>query len=385
MSDSFDNAGVMGRAWFKLLVGAWFALLLGGGLWLMPPNVHTLIARSTGLAGLHPMFAPPVSPAGVAALSGIVALFGLFLGLAIAARLAAATAPRAFAPGFEPQDDVAWQEEGDVEEFEQPRRRRVFSAREDIGEEGIAISAPREVDTYEEEYTLEETPAAAPEAPEKDFDAVYAEMEGGYSPEVDDAHAAVDEEGGTDGEEGPAEYELAEFEELGDDEAPAFSDEMPVAYEPETPERGEETPAGHAALDTAGSAGPAEAMGDMSLDALLGRLEGALEAHKSLVARSEEAARQPAPEPIPMLREPVAEDDMDEDGGLPEASEDDPVIAFLRREASRRMPVPPAHEQADRTDGEGETASESAMQSQTEAQAALRSALDRLGQVNRRD
>ena len=61
MSDSFDNAGVMGRAWFKLLVGAWFALLLGGGLWLMPPNVHTLIARSTGLAGLHPMFAPPAS------------------------------------------------------------------------------------------------------------------------------------------------------------------------------------------------------------------------------------------------------------------------------------------------------------------------------------
>ncbi|MGE5953322.1 MAG: hypothetical protein ACM308_06860, partial [Qipengyuania vulgaris] len=123
-----------------------------------------------------------------------------------------------------------------------------------------------------------------------------------------------------------------------------------------------------------------EALGDMSLESLLGRLEGALEQHKKMVAGSEEAALQPAPQPVPLVREP--EPDSEEETGeeLPEASDDDPVIAFLRREASRRMPSSPATEMDDEPSED-----EPSPQSQTDAQAALRSALERLGQVNRRD
>ena len=123
------------------------------------------------------------------------------------------------------------------------------------------------------------------------------------------------------------------------------------------------------------------AFGDMSLEGLLGRLEGALDAHKKMVAESEKAAEEPAPQPIPMTREPAVEDeDEGQDANLTEAAEDDPVIAFLRREASRRMPQPmdPDEDVADVDESH-------ATGTPTDAQEALRSALERLGQVNRRD
>ena len=394
MSDSFDNTGLMGRAWFKPAIGAWFALLLGGGLWLMPPHVHALIARSTGLARLDPMFAPPVSPAGVAVICGVVALFGLFLGIAVAARVAAVTAPRAFAPGFEVHDESAWSDEPEAETFEEPRRRRVFSAREDIGEEGIAISAPpREAgdgeDGYEQEFIVEDEPAATPE---QDFDAVYAEMDGDYAPSEDlqdaEVDAAIEPEvaGVADTE---TDYEFAEFEEVHEEtvEYTAFEE----FGEPDT--EAAEVPVDEEA-DTDSDTNPETGtpMGDMSLEALLGRLEGALEAHKSMVATSEEEARRPAPQPIPMTRETVLDDETDldgaledEDASLPEASDDDPVIAFLRREASRRLPQPPGTGVADEATEVSDAETDAAASSQTDAQAALRSALDRLGQVNRRD
>ncbi|QZD90954.1 hypothetical protein K3148_06105 [Qipengyuania aurantiaca] len=397
MSDSFDNTGLMGRAWFKPAIGAWFALLLGGGLWLMPPHVHALISQSTGLARLDPMFAPPVSPAGVAVICGVVALFGLFLGIAVAARVAAATAPRAFAPGFEVHDESAWSDETEAEDFEQPRRRRVFSAREDIGEEGIAISAPpREArdgeERYEQEFTVDDEPVATPE---QDFDAVYAEMDGDYAPSEDPQNVEVEatiEPDAAEVTDTQTEYEFAEFEEVHEEtvEYAAFEE----FAEPET-EAAQAPVDEEADTDTDTDTEAVTPMGDMSLEALLDRLEGALEAHKSMVATSEEAARRPAPQPIPMTRETVLDDDPDfdgavekEDASLPEASDDDPVIAFLRREASRRMPQPPGA--AFGTDDDEEVSDEEAEDggaapSQTDAQAALRSALDRLGQVNRRD
>ena len=387
MSDSFDNTGLMGRAWFKPAIGAWFALLLGGGLWLMPPHVHALIAKSTGLAGLDPMFAPPVSPAGVAVICGVVALFGFFLGIAVAARVAAATAPRAFAPGFEVHDESAWSDEPEAEDFEQPRRRRVFSAREDIGEEGIAISAPpRETEDgdegYEQEFSVEDEPVATPE---QDFDAVYAELDGDYTPSGDEPEVEVDAEFEPELADVPGtqtDYEFAEFEEVHEEtvEYTAFEE----FAEPEADALVDE--------EVDAESENATPMGDMSLEALLGRLEGALEAHKSMVATSEEAARRPAPQPIPMTRKTVPDvepdfdsADDDEDTNLPEASDDDPVIAFLRREASRRMPQPPGAGLSDEETGAPDDVSDSAASSQTDAQAALRSALDRLGQVNRRD
>ena len=387
MSDSFDNSGLMGRAWFKPAIGAWFALLLGGGLWLMPPHVHALIAQSTGLGRVDAMFAPPVSQAGVAVICGVVALFGFFLGIAVAARVAAATAPRAFAPGFEVHDDSVWSDEPEAEDFEQPRRRRVFSAREDIGEEGIAISAPpREArhgeDGYEQEFTVDDEPVATPE---QDFDAVYAEMDGDYAPSENPQNVEVEatiEPDAADVTDTQTDYEFAEFEEVHEETVEY------AAFE-EFAETEAEAPVDEMADADSDTATP---MGDMSLEALLGRLEGALEAHKSMVATSEEAARRPAPQPIPMTRGIQLDDEPDPDGAvededasLPDASDDDPVIAFLRREASRRMPQPPGAPVADEETEAPDPEADGAASSQTDAQAALRSALDRLGQVNRRD
>ncbi|MXO48993.1 hypothetical protein GRI69_12060 [Erythrobacter vulgaris] len=370
MSDHHGNTGLLGRAWFKPLVGAWFALLLGGGMWLMPPHVHALIARSIGLAQLHPMFAPPVSGAGVAVLCISVALFGLLLGIAVAGRIASAAAPRAFAPGFEFLEDSAWRDEAELptDGLEEPRRRRVFSARDDIGEEGIAMRAPTEEASYENEYSLDDVP---PAGPAEEFEAVYAEMEGDSAIADED----VEEVGGSREDEtgGYAVFETedveiaedAEFEHVPEfDPAPEVEPiQQEHAEDGADPDTTRETPA----------------MGDMSLEGLLDRLEGALEQHKRMVAESEEAAERPAPQPIPITRGLPAEEDCLEDQDLPQASDDDPVIAFLRREASRRMPE--AHADLDAP----EEGSETGDAAPTDAQAALRSALERLGQVNRRD
>lgn len=396
MGDGFENTGLMRRAWFKPMVGAWFALLLGGGLWLMPPHVHGVIAGATQLTALHPMFALPVSAGGVAAMALVVAMFGFFLGIAVADRVAAASAPRAFAPGFETHSESVWEDERQETTLEEPRRRRVFSAREDIGEEGIAIGTPtgdeehREAD-YEDEYFMEDTP---PATPEEDFQAVYAEMDedyvaSDYEPEevvsIEEplAEEVFDEEDQPYGEPAfaeEAEYEVVEESEQGHGALPEWGPEPAPEHEPETEIRSEREPvyASHRYEEeefaqTADSPlEESEAMGDMSLNDLLGRLEGALEQHKKIVAGSEEAAQQPAPQPVPLAREAES---ASEDG-----SDDDPVIAFLRREADRRMPPPPSFE----TDEEPEEY-EPVPRPQTEAQTALRSALERLGQVNRRD
>ncbi|MBX7458581.1 hypothetical protein K3152_10025 [Qipengyuania sp. 1NDH17] len=420
MGDGFENTGLMRRAWFKPMVGAWFALLLGGGLWLMPPHIHALISDATQLSALHPMFAPPVSAGGAAVMALVAGLFGFFLGIAVAGRVAAASAPRAFAPGFEMHGQSVWDDEREEAAFEEPRRRRVFSAREDIGEEGIAISAPTgdEEGDYEDEYSIEDIP---PATPEEDFEAVYAEMDEDYvaseyePEEVVSVEEPVVEEA-FDHEEPagtPAFVEDAEYEEVEDLEAapepepgpeqqPELEVEAEVGHEPEQvwephteaeaefepetetepePVYAPENAEAKEATDVADEPlEESEALGDMSLEALLGRLEGALEQHKKMVAGSEEAAQQPAPQPVPLVREPAPAPEDISGEELPEASDDDPVIAFLRREASRRMPPPPASEMDD-----GVVEDEPRQQSQTDAQAALRSALDRLGQVNRRD
>lgn len=347
MSDSFDNPGLMGRAWFKPMVGAWFALLLGGGMWLMPPVIHSAFATGTGLASLGPVFAAPVSSIGAAILSLAFALLGFGIGWAIAERVAAASAPRAFAPGFEVHDESGWQDEVE-EEFEQPRRRRVLSAREDLGEDGIAFGDPPADDTV------------TTTNPEEDFDAVYAEMVPDYDPPTDGETETADPSG-ADFPDSFVEYE-AEFTEV--EEAETEFESEGVGQDQSHPIAEEE-----------------RAFGDMSLEGLLGRLEGALDAHKKMVAESEKAAEEPAPQHIPMTREPALDhDDGGKDDSLAEGSEDDPVIAFLQREASRRMPQPRESDVAD-TGTDDLTANESP----TDAQAALRSALERLGQVNRRD
>lgn len=375
MSDSFDTPGIIGRSWFRPAVAAWFGVLAAAGMWFMPPSVHASIMQTTGLAQLSPLFAPPVSNAGVLLLCAIAAVIGALLGFLIARSFARIAAPRAFAPGFEFHDESSWEEGGPSEE-EPFRRRRVFSAREDIGEEGIAISAPVDEDgSYDDEFSIEDVPSATPE---EDFDAVYAEMEPDYVP-TSEQDAVVEDHDPVELEDDPV-VEEAEFVEVDDaefDPAPAEEPE-PVRLSGTDWSAPEET------LDAEDVAIPEVPLGDMSLDALLDRLEGALEAHKSMVATSEEASEKAPPRTVPMARETAELEDEADDSGLPEASDDDPVIAFLRREARRRMPQQAANEKPPESVPEPEPKT-AARPSQAEAHAALRSALERLGQSGGRE
>ncbi|MBX7528084.1 hypothetical protein [Qipengyuania vesicularis] len=376
MSDSFDTPGIIGRSWFRPAVAAWFGVLAAAGMWFMPPSVHATIMQTTGLAQLSPLFAPPVSNAGVLLVCSIAAIVGALLGFLIARSFARIAAPRAFAPGFEFHDESSWEDGRQSEEEEPFRRRRVFSAREDIGEEGIAISAPVDEDgSYEDEFSIEDVP---PVTPEEDFDAVYAEMEPDYVP-ASEQDPVVEDYDPVELENEPV-VEEAEFVEVDDAEyEPAPADEPePVRLSGADWSEPEQT------LDTEDVATPEVPLGDMSLDALLDRLEGALEAHKSMVATSEEASEQAPPRTVPMARETAELEDEADESGLPEASDDDPVIAFLRREARRRMPQKAANEELPESEPEPEPKS-SARPSQAEAYAALRSALDRLGQSGGRE
>ena len=402
MSDHYDNTGITGRAWFKPLVALWFGALAAAGMWFMPPDVHGSIVSATQLDRVHPIFSQPLGQQGIIALCAIAGLLGLLIGLLIAWRIAVASAPRAFAPGFEVHDEHDWadSQSGD-DEFEQPRRRRVFSAHEDIGEQGIAVTAPPEEEEqgdYEDEYTIEDIP---PASPEEDFETVYAELEEDYTP-AEDAPAfeeEVEAEREPLADYGETEADEAETREILDAEFVEAEDELAVAEfeEPEAPAPAsapsyeeEAQPLSQPFHDDIPAPTPQPApvedevpLGDMSLDGLLDRLEGALEKHSRMVDRSERAAHEAPPEPAPMRRAPPASDvggftESAEDAqGLPEVSDDDPVIAFLRREASRRMPE--SNRESEGGDG-GESENSS-----SDAQAALRSALDRLGQTGHRD
>lgn len=148
MNFDSQNLGLARHHWFKPAVAAWFALLVGGGtlaIWLLTPAERrdSMVAES-GLAGLHHYFEAPVGNAGMLAVVGIAALLGFALGWAIAGRVVASSAantlPFAPASAVEIEDDGDWSDQSIFGKSvpAEPQRRRVFSAREDIGEEGIA-------------------------------------------------------------------------------------------------------------------------------------------------------------------------------------------------------------------------------------------------------
>ncbi|SFO86397.1 hypothetical protein [Qipengyuania nanhaisediminis] len=136
-----EDSSMTQRAWFRPLVGLWFAFLLGAGtlgvLYVMAPATRDYYFARTGLAGLHPYFEAPVGMAGFAAAAAVAALVGLVLGMIIAARLAK-------------RDDAdleeGWADEDAREEVveDEPARNRVLSARDDIDEDGIAITETAE-------------------------------------------------------------------------------------------------------------------------------------------------------------------------------------------------------------------------------------------------
>ena len=162
-----EESSMTQRAWFRPLVGVWFAFLLGAGtlgvLYVMAPATRDYYFARTGLAGLHPYFEAPVGMAGFAAVAGVAALVGLVFGLILAGRLAKKGDP---SPAEEWADDEAT---GPVAD-EEPTRSRVLSAREDLGEDGIAITETAEFTEIDEpdEVEVETVEEALPvEAPQK--------------------------------------------------------------------------------------------------------------------------------------------------------------------------------------------------------------------------
>ena len=275
MSYVDNDRALTERAWFRPAVGLWFGMLVGAGtlgvLYVTPEATRDALFEQAGLTGLHRFFEPPVGMAGFAAVAVAAGLVGFLFGLAIAARLARRAAPTDVIADHE-------DEAGPVEAEEMSAdtgRRRVFSAREDIGEEGIPVT---------------QTAETAPQVGEdEDTD--------------EDEHLRADPEAVR--EPVPQAGETAASE--------------PVAAEPAPPPVAASAPA---------------SLADLTLDQLTTRLAAALEARKAAPAAPSEAGEQT-----------------------------DQVISFLRREAER-APAPLAGE---------------------DPQAALRSALDKLGRVGKSD
>lgn len=262
MTDATRTAPVSKHPAFKWGVGLWFALLMGLGLFVMPESIHQALAERLSLDGVLSAGSSRI------VLSVMAALLGLLIGVVLAMRVAAINDA---VHDDDEEDDVdpAW-----LREEEEPlpvaatedAPRRPFNPREDMHEEGIAT------------FQADEAEVAAPDEPTDYLSEVGASPSEVVEPIDDEARGSRDHE--SDGGQS-----------VGDTEEICF--------------------------DTPHPAPPvmAEAVGDLSLDALTARLERALEACKAGPA----TARQ------------------DENT--------DPVIAFLRREAENETPLRPRHDE----------------------------------------
>ena len=262
MTDATRTAPVSKHPAFKWGVGLWFALLMGLGLFVMPESIHQALAERLSLDGVLSAGSSRI------VLSVIAALLGLLIGVVLAMRVAAINDA---VHDDDEEDDVdpAW-----LREEEEPlpvaatedAPRRPFNPREDMHEEGIAT------------FQADEAEVAAPDEPTDYSSEVGASPSEVVEPIDDEARGSRDHE--SDGGQS-----------VGDTEEICF--------------------------DTPHPAPPvmAEAVGDLSLDALTARLERALEACKAgpVAARQDENT--------------------------------DPVIAFLRREAENETPLRPRQDE----------------------------------------
>lgn len=262
MTDATRTAPVSKHPAFKWGVGLWFALLMGLGLFVMPESIHQALAERLSLDGVLSAGSSRI------VLSVMAALLGLLIGVVLAMRVAAINDA---VHDDDEEDDVdpAW-----LREEEKPlpvaatedAPRRPFNPREDMHEEGIAT------------FQADEAEVAAPDEPTDYSSEVGASPSEVVEPIDDEARGSRDHE--SDGGQS-----------VGDTEEICF--------------------------DTPHPAPPvmAEAVGDLSLDALTARLERALEACKAgpVAARQDENT--------------------------------DPVIAFLRREAENETPLRPRQDE----------------------------------------
>ena len=269
MTDATRTAPVSKHPAFKWGVGLWFALLMGLGLFVMPESIHQALAERLSLDGVLSAGSSRI------VLSVMAALLGLLIGVVLAMRVAAINDA---VHDDDEEDDVdpAW-----LREEEEPlpvaatedAPRRPFNPREDMHEEGIAT------------FQADEAEVAAPDEPTDYSSEVGASPSEVVEPIDDEARGSRDHE--SDGGQS-----------VGDTEEICF--------------------------DTPHPAPPvmAEAVGDLSLDALTARLERALEACKAgpVAARQDENT--------------------------------DPVIAFLRREAENETPLRPRQDETDDPEAE---------------------------------
>ncbi|MEH6723406.1 MAG: hypothetical protein V7686_07790 [Qipengyuania sp.] len=377
MNAATHSAPISSHPAFKWGVGAWFALLLGLGLFVMPAAVHLLMAERLGLAD---MLADPGMRRLV--LSAVAAVLGLLIGLAIAMRVTAINEAMGDDDEVDHADEPGgvWLHDDGAQDAPPLRKtgpRRPFNPREDMAEEGIRPAEDPPEETENDEVLLADAPqpddamtqlwheeagaGTAPEWPDEPEVADANEMEisvfdkfkaetapapiadnweepvasfgedpweewQNVGPKVADGDPIADPIGDLDSSD-RSDFDISDDDPTSPDEE-GFDEPAPPAPRAPTEEV--------APSDPAPNPVPAAALGDLPLDKLTERLGSALKAFQS--------------------------------GPSPEEQEDsDMVIAFLRREAERDAPESRRGETSD------------------DAQAELRSALDKLSRVGKPD
>ena len=314
---------------FPWVVGLYFAVLMAGGLFVMPDAVHTNLRSWLGIEALvgNALAAKLV-------LSVLAGILGLLVGVAIARRIAGAKANDAAVESDDGEmvvpeihsdepavhdsdhaDDAVWLaddlgEETESDEAEETRQR-MFNPRDYLADDGLESGSAHQ-DTEESSDTIESV---------EPVDAEFVEVD----PVADSVHfEAADEDGEAEPNPGDEWIDVgSEHRSEEPEEAAATTTYMPDADQ----------------METQPHPPSSEAMGDLSLSELTGRLERALAAQR--VVKEGEAK--------------------------PVAADTDPVIAFLRREADRTAPAESVEIEDDQ-----------------DTQASLRSALERLSQVGKR-
>tara|TARA_R110000751_G_scaffold2018_8_gene8729 strand:- start:71109 stop:72263 length:1155 start_codon:yes stop_codon:yes gene_type:complete len=380
MNAATHSAPISSHPAFKWGVGAWFALLLGLGLFVMPAAVHLMMAERLGLAD---MLADPGMRRLV--LSAVAAVLGLLIGLAIAMRVTAINEAMGEDDEVDHADEPGgvWLHDDGAQDAPPLRKtgpRRPFNPREDMAEEGIRPAEDTPEDADSEEVLLVDAPqpddamtqlwheeagaGTAPEWPDEPevadanemeisvFDKLKAETAPApiadnweepvasfgedpweewqnVGPKVADRDPIADPVGDLDSSDESA-FDNSDGDFEGRDEEGFDESAPPAPPAPRAPTEEVAPP------EPASNPVPAAALGDLPLDKLTERLGSALKAFQS--------------------------------GPSPEEQEDsDMVIAFLRREAERDAPESRRGETSD------------------DAQAELRSALDKLSRVGKPD
>ncbi len=356
---------------FPVIVALWFAALLGLGTFVVPPAYYEGLVVGTGLAGLVPAAAPPLGDTARLALSAIAALLGALLGLAIATRIRRVQdEPQARTEEATPPPDSPWL--ADDETREQQPALDGAELDDPLGDEA-QVDSPT-WDAWQSEMRDSEDPPREGEA-DRIFQASDLDTQAESTPVVSEDSGQTADEDDEDLQRFAADRLVAGLPRVmrgnfdddpvedwsrTEDEAGEHNFETETGLadppEPEGPDFDEPDPLDevdgetHAAVDTDHTS-----LSESSLAELVARFDAALASQRSRSLESEGRAEPDEPRSV-SPPEPEAEEP------------DDPVIAFLRREADRDRNLPGVQRRAHPSD----------------PQAVLRNALDKLDRVSRK-